>query len=86
MDSAHAESLPQKPATLTGCAERPCLQVGEVTSGAFSPSLNRNIAMGYVQKGNQKSGTHLKVVVRGRSNEAEVTKMPFVKTTYYRPS
>ena len=57
-----------------------------MTSGAFSPSLNANIAMGYVQKGNQKSGTKLKVVVRGRSNEAEVTKMPFVPTTYYRPS
>ena len=60
-------------------------QVGEVTSGAFSPCLNQNIAMGYVQKGNQKSGTKLKVVVRGRSNDAEVSKMPFVQTTYYRP-
>ena len=57
-----------------------------MTSGAFSPCLNKNIAMGYVQKGNQKSGTQLKVVVRGRSNEAEVTKMPFVPTTYHRPS
>ena len=57
-----------------------------MTSGAFSPSLNHNIAMGYVKKGNQKSGTPLKVVVRGRSNEATVSKMPFVPTTYFRPT
>lgn len=62
------------------------VQVGEVTSGAFSPILNKNVAMGYVQKGNQKSGTKLKVSVRGRQNDATVTKMPFVQTTYYRPS
>ena len=61
-------------------------QVGEVTSGAFSPSIGKNIAMGYVQKGNQKSGTKLKVSVRGRQNDATVTKMPFVETTYFRPS
>ena len=61
-------------------------QVGEITSGAFSPNINKNIAMGYVQKGNNKSGTKLKVAVRGRQSDAEVTKMPFVKTTYFRPS
>ena len=62
------------------------LQVGEITSGAFSPCLKKNIAMGYVKKPHDKSGTKLKVVVRGKQNDAEVTKMPFVKTTYYRPS
>jgi aminomethyltransferase len=61
-------------------------EVGEITSGAFSPCLKKNIAMGYVKKPHDKAGTKLKVVVRGKQNDAEVTKMPFVKTTYYRPS
>jgi aminomethyltransferase len=68
---------------LKGCVS---LQVGEITSGAFSPCLKKNIAMGYVKKPYDKSGTKLKVLVRGKQNDAEVTKMPFVKTTYYKPS
>ena len=59
--------------------------VGEVTSGAFSPCLKKNIAMGYVKKGYQKSGTELKVEVRKRVSDAVVTKMPFVPAKYYRP-
>lgn len=37
------------------------LQIGEISSGAFSPCLKKNIAMGYVQKGHGKAGTKLKV-------------------------
>jgi aminomethyltransferase len=59
-------------------------KVGEVTSGAFSPCLKKNIAMGYVDKEFAKAGTPLKVVVRGKSSGATVTKMPFVPTTYFK--
>jgi aminomethyltransferase len=59
-------------------------KVGEITSGAFSPCLKKNIAMGYVDKAFAKAGTSLKVVVRGKSNPATVTKMPFVPTTYFK--
>lgn len=58
--------------------------VGEVTSGGFSPCLKKNIAMGYVASGNHKAGTALKVNVRGKTNDAVVTKMPFVPTHYYK--
>lgn len=58
--------------------------MGEVTSGAFSPCLKKNIAMGYVDKSVAKAGTPLKVVVRGKQNDATVTKMPFVPNTYYK--
>eukprot|EP00887_Chlorella_sp_A99_P003441 scaffold7.g3441.t1 len=61
-------------------------KVGEVSSGAFSPCLKKNIAMGYVDKAYAKAGTPLKVVVRGRENEATVTKMPFVPNKYYKPA
>lgn len=40
--------------------------------------------MGYVDKGFDKAGTKLKVVVRGKSADAEITKMPFVQTTYFK--
>jgi len=58
--------------------------VGEVTSGAFSPCLKKNIAMGYVKKGFHKAGTQLQVSVRNKLGDAVVTKMPFVETKYYR--
>ncbi|CAM6123379.1 unnamed protein product [Calypogeia fissa] len=58
--------------------------IGEVTSGGFSPCLKKNIAMGYVESGNHKAGTNVKVNVRGKANDAVITKMPFVPTTYYK--
>jgi glycine cleavage system aminomethyltransferase T len=38
----------------------------------------------YVEKGLDKAGTELKVSVRNKQNDVVVTKMPFVKTTYYK--
>lgn len=61
-------------------------KIGEVTSGAFSPCLKKNIAMGYVDKSMAKAGTKLKVEVRGKTNDAVVTKMPFVPVHYHKPS
>ncbi|KAL2341299.1 hypothetical protein Fmac_009239 [Flemingia macrophylla] len=60
--------------------------IGEVTSGGFSPCLKKNIAMGYVKSGLHKAGTKVKIIIRGKSNEGVVTKMPFVPTKYYKPS
>ena len=60
--------------------------VGEITSGAFSPCLKKNSAMGYVDKHCAKAGTELKVVVRGKASDAVVTKMPFVPVHYHKPS
>lgn len=59
--------------------------VGEVTSGAFSPNLNRNIAMGYATRPWNKQGTQLKVQVRNKAFDAESTKMPFVPMKFHRP-
>jgi aminomethyltransferase len=61
-------------------------QVGVVTSGTMSPCLRTNIAMGYVNKPFNKSGTELNVVVRDKRYPAEVSKMPFVPTKYYKPA
>ena len=59
--------------------------VGRVTSGGHSPSLNRPIAMGYVQADFAKVGTLLHVLVRGKPIPATVTRMPFVPHQYFRP-
>ncbi|KAL6990759.1 aminomethyltransferase [Sarracenia purpurea var. burkii] len=60
--------------------------IGEITSGGFSPCLKKNIAMGYVKSGSHKTGTKVKIVIRGKSYDGIVTKMPFVPTKYYKPS
>lgn len=60
--------------------------IGEVTSGGFSPCLKKNIAMGYVKSGLHKAGTNVKIIIRGKSYDGAVTKMPFVPTKYYKPS
>lgn len=58
-------------------------EVGEVTSGCLSPSLEQIIAMGYVKAGFAKKGTKIQVQIRNKNYEAEVVKMPFVPTSYY---
>ncbi|GAA0618878.1 glycine cleavage system aminomethyltransferase GcvT [Brevundimonas kwangchunensis] len=58
--------------------------IGKVTSGGPSPTLGRNIAMGYVPPAFAELGTELKVIVRGKSAGAEVIAMPFVAQRYYR--
>lgn len=59
-------------------------KIGQVTSGCPSPTLGKNIAMGYIKDGFHKSGTEVDVVVRGRKRKATVTKMPFVETKYWK--
>ena len=56
--------------------------VGEVTSGGFGPSLDRPIAMGYVDAAHAAPGTALQLVVRGKPLPATVTKLPFVTRRY----
>jgi aminomethyltransferase len=58
--------------------------VGKITSGGFSPSLNRPIAMGFVPPALSAPGTRLKVAVRGRQQDATVTALPFVPHRYFR--
>lgn len=59
-------------------------QIGHVTSGTFSPCLKKPIAMGYVETAHAKNGTDIMLNIRGKMQAAQVTKMPFVETRYYR--
>jgi aminomethyltransferase len=58
--------------------------VGTVTSGGFSPSLQRPIAMGYVASHLAEPGTALKLEQRGKLFDARVAPMPFVAHRYHR--
>ena len=59
-------------------------EVGRVTSGTFSPTLQRPIAMGYVATPMAAPGSALKLEQRGKLFEAKVTTMPFVPHRYHR--
>ncbi len=54
-------------------------QVGEVTSGTFSPSLAKGIGLGYVPIEYSKIGTELDIIIRGKPNKGIVVKPPFYK-------
>lgn len=54
-------------------------QVGVVTSGTFSPSLQQSIGMGYVETASAKPGTSLNVRVRDREVPVNVVSLPFLK-------
>ncbi len=59
-------------------------KIGIITSGGFSPSLNRPIAMGYVAKSHAAIGSKIGLMVRGKILPASVVAMPFVKQNYFR--
>jgi aminomethyltransferase len=55
--------------------------VGEVTSGTFSPTFERSIAMAYVRPTAQTIGTKLAVDIRGTQHPAVIVPLPFYKLT-----
>jgi aminomethyltransferase len=53
--------------------------IGEVTSGTMSPSLNIGIGMGYVSTENSNFGSEILIKIRNKNVKAVVTKFPFLK-------
>jgi aminomethyltransferase len=54
-------------------------KIGEVTSGTFSPSLNKGIGLGYVPVEFSRIDTDLDIMIRNRPHRAVVVKPPFYK-------
>jgi aminomethyltransferase len=54
-------------------------RVGEVTSGTFSPTLDKAVAMAYVALGSSSICTTVEVDIRGKRESATVVKLPFYK-------
>jgi len=59
-------------------------EVGKVTSGGFSPSLEAPIAMAYVPLAAAAPGTRISLAARGKLFAGTVTPMPFVPHRYHR--
>ncbi len=53
--------------------------IGKVTSGTQSPTLNKAIGMGYVNKDFAKTDSEIFIMIRDKAIKAKVTKMPFLK-------
>ncbi|MFT4737457.1 MAG: aminomethyltransferase [Cyclobacteriaceae bacterium] len=54
-------------------------ELGQVTSGTMSPSLNLGVGLGYVTTGNHLAETTIYIEIRGKLIEAVITRPPFVK-------
>jgi aminomethyltransferase len=53
--------------------------IGTVTSGTFSPVLDKGIGMGYVRKEYTPAGTPIHLVIRNKEIAATVAPLPFIK-------
>jgi len=53
--------------------------VGKVTSGTFSPSIQKGIGMGYVASELSNAGTVISIRIRGKEIPAAVIKLPFLQ-------
>lgn len=51
--------------------------IGEVTSGTMAPSLQKPIAMGYVDIAHSKEGSTVKIAIRNKAVDAKVVRLPF---------
>jgi aminomethyltransferase len=59
-------------------------RIGEVTSGLLGPSIDKPVAMGYVNADLAAVGTRVRAIVRGKPVPMEVAPMPFVPHRYFR--
>ena len=53
--------------------------VGTVTSGTFTPTLQKSVAMGYLDPAYAAVGTKVEIDIRGKTEPATVVKLPFYK-------
>lgn len=59
-------------------------EVGEVTTGMFSPTMERYLGMAYVPREISAQGTEIEIVIRDKPKEAKIIKRPFYVPAYRR--
>lgn len=57
-------------------------KIGFVTSGTFSPIIEKSIGLGYVEIGYSTEGAQFDISIRGKRMKAEVVRTPFYKRSY----
>ncbi len=75
---------PMRAHTMLFASEDAAEPMGEVTSGAFGPTIARPMSMGYVATEFAKTGTRIFAEVRGKRLPATIADMPFRPSTYKR--
>ncbi|MCR8726747.1 glycine cleavage system aminomethyltransferase GcvT [Frigidibacter sp. ROC022] len=75
---------PMRAGTAIFAAESGGEPIGAVTSGAYGPSIERPMSMGYVTSAHAAEGTALWGEVRGRRLPVTVAPLPFRPATYKR--
>jgi aminomethyltransferase len=58
--------------------------IGEVSSGGYGPTVGSPVALAFVKQSFAEPGTKLQALVRNKSLDAEVCKLPFVPQRYFR--
>jgi aminomethyltransferase len=58
--------------------------VGEVTSGMFSPTMERYLGMALVPREFSAPDTEIKIIIRDKAKEAKIVKRPFYVPAYRR--
>ena len=53
--------------------------IGHITSGTKSPSMDKAVAMGYVKKEFSAVDTEVRIIIRNKSLSTKVTRFPFLK-------
>ncbi len=54
--------------------------IGQVTSGTYSPTLERSIGLAYVDRNHGAVGQEVDIVIRGKPARAIVVKLPFYRS------
>ncbi|MGH7295309.1 MAG: aminomethyltransferase family protein, partial [Polyangiaceae bacterium] len=73
------KKIPREGHAVLDAAETQTAPIGAVTSGTFSPTLERPICMAYVAAEKAKTGTALAIDVRGERLPGAVVKRPFYR-------
>ncbi|MEO1139602.1 MAG: glycine cleavage system aminomethyltransferase GcvT [Pseudomonadota bacterium] len=75
---------PMRHGTLLFQSEDAETAVGQITSGAFGPTIEAPMSMGYVPASHSTPGTRLYGEVRGKRMSVTVTEMPFTPANFKR--
>jgi len=59
-------------------------KIGTITSGGYGSSVGAPVSMGYVATEYAQFGTRLKLLVRGKYQDASVSKLPFTPHRYFK--
>ena len=55
------------------------IKIGQITSGTFSPTLNKGIAIAYIDSIYAKNKNEIFINIRNKKNSINIVRLPFIK-------